>query len=117
MNTHTHTGASLFPCGVSSKIILNYGDQVDHVFGSDLRVSSLKGSEKGVISMRSDNADKWMLHHDNVPCHTALSVTGILTSKGIPVVPSPPIPLTTAPVTLSIFLKIKNALKGRHYGL
>jgi len=32
-------------------------------------------------------ADNWMLHHDNAPCHTAISVIECLAKKGIPVVP------------------------------
>ena len=35
-------------------------------------------------------ADNWMLHHDNAPCHTAISVIEFLAKKGIPVVPQPP---------------------------
>ena len=42
------------------------------------------------IRVRPGIADKWMLHHDNVPCHTTLSVTEFLTSKGILVVPQSP---------------------------
>jgi hypothetical protein len=40
--------------------------------------------------MRPDIADKWMLHHDKVPCHTALAITEFVTSKGIPVIPQRP---------------------------
>ena len=42
---------------------------------------------KRIILMRPDNADKWILQHDNAPCHTVLSITECLTSKSIPVVP------------------------------
>ena len=31
-----------------------------------------------------------MLHHDNAPCHMAISVIEFLAKKGIPVVPQPP---------------------------
>jgi hypothetical protein len=34
-----------------------------------------------VICVRPDIADKWMLHHDNTPCHTTLYITECLTSK------------------------------------
>ena len=62
---------------------------------------------KRVIRVRPDNADKWMLHHDNAPCHTSLSVTEFLTSKGIPVVLQPHVHLTSAPVTFPLFLNLK----------
>ena len=32
-------------------------------------------------------ADNWMLHHDNAPCHTAISVMEFLAKRVIPVVP------------------------------
>ena len=32
-------------------------------------------------------ADNLMLHHDNAPCHTAISMIEFLTKKGISVVP------------------------------
>jgi len=32
-------------------------------------------------------ADNWMLHHDNAPCHTAISMIEFLAKKGISVVP------------------------------
>ena len=56
-----------------------------------------------------------MLHHDNVPCHTALSVTEFFTSKDILVFPSPYIHLSSATVTF-IFPKHKSDFKGRHFG-
>ena len=34
-------------------------------------------------------ANNWMLHHDNAPCHMAISVIEFLSKKGIPVVPQP----------------------------
>jgi hypothetical protein len=32
----------------------------------------------------------WLLHHDNAPCHAALSVREFLAKHSIPVVPHPP---------------------------
>jgi hypothetical protein len=32
----------------------------------------------------------WLLHHDNAPCHAALSVSEFLAKHSIPVVPHPP---------------------------
>ena len=59
--------------------------------------------------------DKWMLHHDNAPCHAALSVTEHLNSKSIPVVPRPPSP-DLSHCDFFLIPKFKNVLKGRHIG-
>lgn len=42
--------------------------------------------KRRAIRVRPKFANIWMLHHDNTPCHTALSLTQFLTSKYIPVV-------------------------------
>jgi predicted nucleic acid-binding Zn ribbon protein len=47
----------------------------------------LERLRKRVHRARPEIADTWMLHHDNAPCHTAISVNEFLTKKGIPVVP------------------------------
>ena len=90
--------------GIVHSAIVPSGQTVNQVFFIK------KGSEK-VIHMRPDIADKWMLHHDNAPCHTALSITELFISKGIPVVPQPPIHLTWAPVTFYFFLNLKMSTK------
>jgi hypothetical protein len=38
-----------------------------------------------------------MLHHDNAPCHTAISINEFLAEKSIPVVPQPPYSLDLSP--------------------
>ena len=43
--------------------------------------------------LRPNISNNWKLHHDNAPCHTAISVTEFLAKKSIPVVPQPPTPL------------------------
>jgi len=48
---------------------------------------------KRVVRVRPSIAKNWMLHHDNVPCHVAISVIEFLVKKGIPVVPQPPPPI------------------------
>jgi len=50
----------------------------------------LERLRKSVVRVRPSVADIWMLHHDNAPCHMAISVVEFLTKKGIPVVPQPP---------------------------
>jgi len=44
-------------------------------------------TQKRVHRVRLETADTWMLHHDNAPCHTAISVNKFLTKNDIPVVP------------------------------
>ena len=43
-----------------------------------------------VARVRPGIARTWMLHHDNAPCHTAVSINEFLAEKSIPVVPQPP---------------------------
>jgi len=50
----------------------------------------LERLRKRVVRLRTSIADNWMLHYDNAPCHTAISVIEFLAKKGIPVVPQHP---------------------------
>ena len=75
---------------------------------------SLKGLKRA-ICVRPDIADKWMLHQDNAPCHTILSVTKFLTSKGFPVVPEPPYSPDISHCVFYFFPKLKNIFKGCHF--
>ena len=74
-------------------------------------------AKKRVISVRLYVADKWIFHHDNAPCNTALSFTEFFTSKGIHIVSQPPIHLMSAPVTFSFFLNLKMSSKDVILGL
>ena len=65
--------------------------------------------------VRPDIAHTWMLHHDNAPRHTAVSINEFLAEKRIHVVPQPPICQISVPVT-SFIPRLKNHLKGRHLG-
>ena len=56
-----------------------------------------------------------MLHHDNVPCHMAISVIEVLAKKGITVVPQPPYSPDLSPCEF-LFPKLKCYIKGRHFG-
>lgn len=49
---------------------------VNRVFYKDV----IERLRKRVIRVRPDIADKWMLHHDKAPYHTALSIAELLTS-------------------------------------
>ena len=53
----------------------------------------LERLRKRAVRVRPSIADNWMLHHDNAPCHTAISVIEFLAKKDIPVVHSPHTPL------------------------
>jgi len=53
---------------------------------------------KSVVRVRPGIARTWMLYHDNVPCHTAVSINECLAEKSIPVVPQPPIRRISVPV-------------------
>jgi len=58
-----------------------------------------------------------MLHHDNAPCHMAISVIEFLAKKGIHVVPQPPYSPDLSPCDFCfLFPKLKFYLKGRHFG-
>jgi hypothetical protein len=57
-----------------------------------------------------------MLHHDNAPSHTAISVNKYLTKKGILVVPQPHYSPDVSPRDSYLFPKLKFHLRGRHIG-
>jgi transposase len=57
-----------------------------------------------------------MLHHDNAQCHTAVSINEFLAEKSIPVVPQPPYSPDLSPCDFFLFPRLKNHLKGRHFG-
>jgi len=42
----------------------------------------LERLRKRVVSVRPSIANNWMLHHDNVPCHMAISVIEFCGQKG-----------------------------------
>jgi len=76
----------------------------------------LERLRKRVVRVRPSIADNWMLHHDNAPCHTTISVTEFLAKKGIPVVPQPPYSPDLSPRDFFLFPKLKFHIKGCHFG-
>jgi len=76
----------------------------------------LERFRKRVVHVRPSIADNWMLLHDNVPCHTAISVIEFLAKKCISVVPQPPYSADLSPCEFFVFPKPKFRLKGRHFG-
>jgi histone-lysine N-methyltransferase SETMAR len=57
----------------------------------------------------------WILHHDNAPAHTALSLREFLATKQITVLEHPTYSPDLAPFNFFLFPKIKEILKGRHF--
>jgi len=66
--------------------------------------------------VRPSIANNSMLHHDNAPCHMAISVIEFFVKKGIPVVPQPTYSPYLSPCDFYLFPKLKFYLKGRHFG-
>ena len=58
---------------------------------------------------------RWVLHHDNAPAHTALSIREFLAKKNIPILPHPPYSPDLAPCDFYLFPKLKSNLKGHHF--
>jgi len=76
----------------------------------------LEKLRKRVARVRPGIARTWMLHYDNAPCHTAVSINEFLAEKGIPVFPHPPYSPDLSPCDFFLFPRLKNHLKGRHFG-
>ena len=72
--------------GIVRKEFVPPGQTVNHAFYKDV----LERLWKEVQRVWRDNADDWVLQHDNAPAHTALSIREFLAKKNIPVLPHPP---------------------------
>jgi len=57
----------------------------------------------------------WILHHDNAPAHTALTVRDFLAAKQITVLEHPAYSPDLASSDFFLFPKIKEIMKGRHF--
>ena len=73
----------------------------------------LEWLRKRVIRVRPDIADKWMLYHDNAPCHTALSVAIFDLKRHSCGSPAPSPDLN--PCDFLLFSKLKSVLNGRDF--
>jgi len=69
-----------------------------------------------VARVQPGTARTWMLHHDNAPCFTAVSINEFLAEKSIPVFPQSPYSPDVSPCDLFLLPQLKNHLKGRHFG-
>ena len=72
---------------------------------------------KWVRRFRTDIADDWVLHHNNAPAHTALSIREFRAKKNILVLPHPPYSPDLAPCDFCLFPVLKSMLKGHHFGM
>jgi len=59
--------------------------------------------------------NSWILHHDNAPAHTALSVREFLATKQINALEHPAYSPNLAPNYFFLFPKKKEIFKGRHF--
>jgi len=85
-----------FDCqGIIHKEFVPPGQTVNQNFYREV----LERLRKRVAHVRPGIARTWMLHHDNAPCHTAVSINEFLAEKGIPVVPQPSLRRISVPVT------------------
>ncbi|UYV75854.1 hypothetical protein LAZ67_13001562, partial [Cordylochernes scorpioides] len=65
----------------------------------------LQRLHKAVKRKRQDLAQRWRLHHDNAPAHTAFLVTSYLTRIGVVVLPQPPYRPDMSPPDFFLFPK------------
>ena len=68
------------------------------------------------MRVRPNIKNNWVLHHDNAPCHTVISVNQFLASKNIPVAPQPPYSSDLSPCDFFLFTRLKTHLKGHWLG-
>jgi len=93
--------------GIVHKEFVPPGQAVNQTYYREV----LERLRKRVARVRPGIARTWMLHHDNAPCHTAVSINEFLAEKSIPVVPQPPFLPDLSPCDLFSFLRLKNHLK------
>lgn len=98
-------------CGIVHKEFVPSGQTVNQVYYRQV----LERLRKRVNRVRPDIARNWILHHDNAPCHTALSVSQYLASKGIAVLQQPPYSPDMSPCDFFLFPRTKSVVKGTHF--
>ena len=99
--------------GIVHKEFVPPGQTVNHAFYKHV----LERLRKRVQRVRKDIIDDWVLHHNDAPAHTALSIREFLAKKNIPVLPHPPYSPNLAPCDFYLFSKLKSKLKGHHFGM
>jgi len=63
----------------------------------------------------SEMVKNWVLHHDNVPCQTALAVQQYLVKNRTAVILQQPYPPDLTPCNFCHFSRPKTRLKGHHF--
>jgi len=107
---------SMFICFFDSQEIVQKesvppGQTVNQTFYWEV----LERLRKGVARVRPGIARTWMLHYDNAPCHTAVSINEFLAEKSLLVVPQLPYSPDLSPCDFFLFPRLKNHLKGLHF--
>ena len=54
----------------------------------------------------------WVLHHDNAPAHSALSIRQFLAERNVPTLEQPPYSPDLAPCDFFLFPKLKGGDQG-----
>ena len=98
--------------GIVHTVFVPQGQTVNQFYYREV----IERLRKRVVRVRPSIANNWLLHHDNAPCHMAISVIEFLAKKGIPVVPQPPYSPDLSPCNFFLFPKLTIYLKGRHFG-
>ena len=57
----------------------------------------------------------WVLHHDNAPVHSALSIRQFLAERNVPTLEKPPYSPDLAPCDFFRFPKLKGVIKGTRF--
>jgi histone-lysine N-methyltransferase SETMAR len=60
-------------------------------------------------------AGSWLLHHDNAPAYTTLSIRQFLAEHPIPTIPQHPCSPDLSPPDFFLFPNLKITLKGRRF--
>lgn len=80
-------------------------------------ISVLANLREWVRRKRNDlwRKKSWILHQDNAPAQSALSVKTFLAKRNIPILDHPPYSPDLAPSDFFLFPKVKSALKGTRF--
>ncbi|PNF23498.1 hypothetical protein B7P43_G06514 [Cryptotermes secundus] len=99
--------------GIVHKEFVLPGQTVNQHFYLDV----LRRLRESVRRKRSEmwRNGNWLLHHDNAPAHTALTVRQFLTSNNMVIVPHPPYSPDLAPSDFFLFPRMKRSLKGKRF--
>ena len=95
-------------------------ETIGNLVRSDRRLSiraiaETVGIDKECVRPELWKDKSWILHLDNPPAHSALSVKRFLAKYSIPVLDHPPYSPDLAPCDFYLFPKVKSALKGTRF--